>query len=66
MTPDPSSSDSFDVDVSTPEEFDAAIADLLAAAVENDVDPLGSWVARNGSEAPDFEVQISELVKDRP
>ena len=65
MTPDPASPDPFDGAISTVEDFDAAIDELLVAALENDVDLTGSWVARTASGTPDFEVQITELATDR-
>jgi len=54
----------FDGDVTTEEEFDAALEQLLSAARENGVDPQGSWVYRNGRNAPDWEVMVVELAKD--
>lgn len=49
--------------ITTEEELDTALQMLLASAHENDVAPEGSWVVRNGSSVPDWEVQVFELAK---
>lgn len=65
MTPDPTDSNPFDGAISTAEDFDDALRELVLTALDNDVDPTGSWVARNGSGTPDFEIEVYELAKDQ-
>lgn len=48
-------------DVSSPEEFEAALGQVLRAAMESDVDPRGSWVYRDDGTGANVEVQIVEL-----
>jgi hypothetical protein len=48
-------------DISTEEAFDAALTELIFAALGNGIDPMGGWVCRNGDTAPDTEVVIYEL-----
>lgn len=51
-----------EADVTTADEFEAAIGSLLAAAERHDIDPNGSWVYRDGeSPGPEWEVVICEL-----
>lgn len=50
-------------DISSQEEFERVLFRILRAAHENDVDPRGSWVSRNGPSAPDWEVLITTLAK---
>lgn len=57
------SSGPFDDAVTTAEELDDALHELLITAYSNGVDPVGSWVVRNGSEVPDWEVEVSRLAK---
>lgn len=49
--------------ITTEQEFDAALRELLESAFANDVNPGGSWVFRNGAEVPDWEVQVHKLAK---
>jgi hypothetical protein len=51
-------------EIRTAAEFDAALTRILRSAVENGVDPGGSWEIRNGASKPDWEVQIFELQKE--
>lgn len=66
MTHDPS----FDGAIATPEEFQAVLGRLLAAADRNGVEPRGSWEYRSNEDGPDWEVMVVELEKpaesDRP
>ena len=55
--------DPFDGPITTEEELDTALKQLLTNAHENDVNPNGSWVVRNGAPTPDWEVQVFELAK---
>lgn len=48
--------------ITTSDEFEAALKELLAAAEQNDIDLRGSWVCENGSETlSTWEVEIYEL-----
>lgn len=49
--------------VTTDDEFEMALRRLVLAAVENDVDPSGPWVYRNGEGVTDWEVMVTELTK---
>lgn len=57
MTRDPP----VDGEITTAQEFDAALETLLSAADRNGIDPRGSWEYRNGDDADDLEVLIVEL-----
>lgn len=48
-------------DIATDGEFEAALEDLLAAAVRNGIDPQGSWVCETGVGPDTWEVMIYEL-----
>jgi hypothetical protein len=52
--------------ITTTEAFETALGELLDMAVEQDIDPRGSWVCRNGGEHPDLEVVVVELEKTEP
>jgi hypothetical protein len=60
MTND-NSGDSFQAGVTSEEAFTSALSELIATARQNGVDPLGSWVCRNETTAPDMEIMIFEL-----
>ncbi len=49
--------------ITTEAQFEAALDRLLHSATGNGLDPRGSWVYRNGKDAPDWEVMILELEK---
>lgn len=51
----------YDGQISTPEDFEDALALLLQRAWENDVDPRGAWVYRARDGHPDFEATVVEL-----
>lgn len=51
-------------EITTEAEFDAALERLLLQAARNGINPRGSWVYRNGSTAPDWEVMVLELEKE--
>jgi len=53
----------FEALMTSGEELDRAIQQLLVNACEHDVNPAGSWVVRNGKTLPDWEVQVSKLTK---
>lgn len=56
--------DSFTREITSEEEFETALGELLTQANKHNIDPLGSWVYRNGATAPDWEVMVLELEKD--
>ena len=47
--------------LTTEDDFEAALGDLLAAAAANDIDVRGSWVYDNGEPHPSWEVLVYEL-----
>jgi hypothetical protein len=53
--------DYIDGDITIEADFEAALGQLLLAAIRNDIDTGGSWVYRNGKPAPDLEVMVYEL-----
>lgn len=55
--------DYIDGDITMEAEFEAALGQLLLQAAQNEIDPSGSWVYRNGQIAPDMEVMVYELEK---
>jgi hypothetical protein len=48
-------------DVSTAEEFNDALAELLVAGVDAGVDVGGGWTCRNGDDHDDWEVVVTLL-----
>lgn len=50
-------------EITSREELDSALGQVLMEAIENELDPRGSWVYHNGQSAPDWEVMIYELEK---
>lgn len=57
MTSDRSSND----EVANTVEFETALGQALFSAVENGINPRGSWEYRTDGATPDFEVMIVEL-----
>ncbi len=55
---------SFTGEITSADDFEAALGELLTQAHENNIEPLGSWVYRNGESAPHWEVMVLELDKD--
>lgn len=53
----------FDVTISTTDEFEAALGELLAAAAGNGIDPEGSWEYRSDDSGADWEIMVIELEK---
>jgi hypothetical protein len=53
--------DPTDGEITTDEAFEAALGRLLLLAIQNGVDPLGSWVHRSDERATDLEVLVYEL-----
>jgi hypothetical protein len=52
-----------DISVSTPGEFEAALAAVVEAAVIDDIDVRGAWEFQTRGSAHNWEVEISELAK---
>jgi hypothetical protein len=57
MTTDGTSDD----EVSSTEEFEVALSRVIRTALENGVDPRGTWECRNDGPDPNVEVMIVEL-----
>ena len=57
MTTDPTSDD----EISSTKEFEAALGRVILAALENDVDPRGTWEYRTDGTGSDMEVMVVEL-----
>lgn len=51
----------FDGEIERSADFEAALHALLVAALENDVNPRGSWEYRSDGLPSDWEVIITEL-----
>jgi hypothetical protein len=51
----------FDGEIADSEEFESALGQLLLAALQNDIDPQGSWVYRTDGTGQDLEVMVYEL-----
>lgn len=54
---------SIDGEITTNDEFEAVLGQLLAAANANGVEPEGGWEYRSNGADPDWEVVIVELEK---
>lgn len=48
-------------DVTSNEDFEAYLSELLQAAVENGIDPRGAWEYRASDGHFDLEVEVVEL-----
>ena len=57
MTSDPT----FDGEIESPADFEVALHALLVAALENDINPGGSWEYRSDTLPSDWEVIVTEL-----
>jgi hypothetical protein len=57
MTTDPTSDD----EIASTKEFEAALGRVILAALENDVDPRGTWEYRTDGTGSDMEVMVVEL-----
>lgn len=51
----------FDDDITDPNEFEAALGQLLRTALENGIDLKGSWEFRSDGDGNDFEIIVYEL-----
>lgn len=57
MTTDSTSDD----EISSADDFEAALGQVILAALQNDIDPRGTWEYRTDEGAPDVEVMVVEL-----
>ncbi|MEZ3172680.1 hypothetical protein ABNG03_19025 [Halorubrum sp. RMP-47] len=57
MTTDRTSDD----EITSKTEFEAALGRMICAALENDVDPRGTWEYRTDGAGSDMEVMVIEL-----
>lgn len=57
MTTDSTSNE----EITTTEEFEVALGQIILAALQNDVDLQGAWEYRTEGETPDMEVMVVEL-----
>ncbi|MCU4718332.1 hypothetical protein [Halapricum hydrolyticum] len=55
------SNPTFDGEIESPADFEAALHSLLVAALENGVNPGGSWEYRSDGLPSDWEVIVTEL-----
>lgn len=53
----------FDGEIESTEEFEAALEQLLLVALQNDIEPWGSWVYQTDGAGQDLEVMVFELMK---
>lgn len=53
-----------DLEVTTTEEFEAALTAVVEAAVESDVDVRGAWEFQTAGSTHCWEVEVFELAKD--
>lgn len=52
-----------DDDVSSSDEFEAALGQVISSALQQGIDLRGAWEYRTDDETPDVEVTIVELAK---
>ncbi|SFR30782.1 MULTISPECIES: hypothetical protein [Halorubrum] len=50
-----------DDEMSSPEEFEAALGQVILTALENGIDPRGTWEYRTNGTDSDVEVMVVEL-----
>lgn len=53
----------YDDEITSVEEFERRLGQVVRAAAANNIDPRGSWEVRNGATLPDWEAMIVELEK---
>ncbi|MFW5928993.1 MAG: hypothetical protein ACOCT0_01045 [Halobacteriota archaeon] len=56
--------DYIDGDITSEDEFDSALQELLLIANDNGIDPRGSWEVRFDGAVPDWEIVVTELAKE--
>lgn len=49
--------------ITSPEEFEAALAAIVEAAIEENVDVRGAWEFRTRGSTHNWEVEVTELAK---
>lgn len=52
-----------DDEISSTEDFEAALGRLLLVALQNGIDPRGSWEYRTDGSGSDVEVMVVELAE---
>lgn len=52
-----------DDDVSSPDEFEAALGKIVLSALQEGIDLRGAWEYRTDDGTPDLEVTIVELAE---
>lgn len=52
-----------DLDVTTPADFEAVLAEVVETAFKSDVDVRGAWNFRTDGSTHDWEVEIFELAR---
>ncbi|NHX35147.1 MULTISPECIES: hypothetical protein [Halolamina] len=50
-----------DGEMSSTEDFEEALSRVLLSALENDIDPRGTWEYRTDGTASDMEIMVVEL-----
>ena len=50
--------------ITTPEEIEEALAAVVEAAVEEDVDVRGAWELQTAESSNNWDVEIVELARD--
>jgi hypothetical protein len=50
-----------DDEIASTKEFEAALGRVILAALENDIDPRGTWEYRTDGMGSDMEVMVVEL-----
>ena len=50
-----------DDEISSADDFEAALGQIVLAALQNDVDLRGTWEYRTDGETPDVEIMVVEL-----
>lgn len=53
-----------DVPITTPDEFEAVLAEAIERAIHAGIDVRGAWEFQTRGSILDWEVEISELMKD--
>lgn len=51
----------FDDEITNGDDFEVVLGQILLAALENGIEPEGSWVYRADGNGRDFEVVVYEL-----
>jgi hypothetical protein len=52
-----------DVDITSPDEFEVILAEVIEKAVEANVDVRGAWEFRTEGSTHDWEVEVIELAR---